>query len=310
LIQGASKNRILAEPLEKRFAIFTPVTTHSAIYIKGVRLNMKDTYSHVPRNKSFFAYLLTIPCIFVVIFFIATQSCCIFEKSKPVNRHAQHITSEVIKPLATAYASVVDVLNKKLHSIGSAVVIDSHANYPATILTAFHVIDDLPSDNITMTSCWSGRLAICEVYECTVVATDRRRDLAILQTKKKLELAIPYVTLAKTLPIKGQTVWSIGNPGSSTRKVTKGVLSDWKINPKDVMIYISDIAIDHGNSGGGLFNSKGELIGITYAAYINRIDIAPDVSLEAGVNHGWALITSLPEIKDFLVEKKQNYLLR
>ena len=74
----------------------------------------------------------------------------------------------------------------------------------------------------------------------------------------------------------GETVYAIGNPDSQSHSVTRGVVSvpyeqitdidaadgSHKLSLFEIRV---DAAINHGNSGGGLFNAKGELIGIVNA---------------------------------------------
>jgi S1-C subfamily serine protease len=58
--------------------------------------------------------------------------------------------------------------------------------------------------------------------------------------------------------VEGERVFTIGNPLTQQKIITTGIVS--KIEPHAI---ISDIRIDHGNSGGPLFNSLGQVIGIT-----------------------------------------------
>lgn len=58
--------------------------------------------------------------------------------------------------------------------------------------------------------------------------------------------------------VEGERVFTIGSPLSQRKIITTGIVS--KVEPRAI---ISDIRIDHGNSGGPLFNSLGQVIGIT-----------------------------------------------
>ena len=67
---------------------------------------------------------------------------------------------------------------------------------------------------------------------------------------------------AETIEV-GQTVFAIGNPLGLERSMSQGVIST-KQRSFDGLTYIqTDAAINPGNSGGPLFNSQGEVVGIT-----------------------------------------------
>ena len=94
------------------------------------------------------------------------------------------------------------------------------------------------------------------IYIAEIVGYDEEKDLALLKIFGEDE-NLNVVSIAKEEPKIGDTVYSIGNPLSTNRTLSKGILST-----KEEDFYISDNTITFGNSGGGLFNNKGELIGV------------------------------------------------
>jgi hypothetical protein len=96
-----------------------------------------------------------------------------------------------------------------------------------------------------------------------LVAEDRDRDVAVLWANlsqcascKTLKLAAPKTDEPAVL--EGERVFAIGSPLSQEKILTSGIVS--KVEKRAI---ISDVNINPGNSGGPLFNSLGEVIGIT-----------------------------------------------
>ena len=96
-----------------------------------------------------------------------------------------------------------------------------------------------------------------------LVAEDRDRDVAVLWANlgqcascKTLKLAAPQADEPAVL--EGERVFAIGSPLSQEKILTSGIVS--KVEKRAI---ISDVNINPGNSGGPLFNSLGEVIGIT-----------------------------------------------
>ena len=97
----------------------------------------------------------------------------------------------------------------------------------------------------------------------TVLAFDPDKDVAVLWANP---LAFPEMITApiaksetgKESVIEGERVFTIGSPLSQRKILTSGMAS--KVEARAI---ISDININHGNSGGPLFNSVGEVVGIT-----------------------------------------------
>jgi hypothetical protein len=92
---------------------------------------------------------------------------------------------------------------------------------------------------------------------------DPEKDIAVIWVDlSAFPRAIP-APLASASPdqptaVEGERVFTIGSPLTQQKIITTGIVS--KVEPHAI---ISDVRIDHGNSGGPLFNSVGEVIGIT-----------------------------------------------
>ncbi len=96
-----------------------------------------------------------------------------------------------------------------------------------------------------------------------LLASSAEKDVAVLWANLESMPDATVATIAKTdgaepAVTEGERVFTIGSPLSQKKIITTGIAS--KIEDKAI---ISDININHGNSGGALFNSIGEVVGIT-----------------------------------------------
>lgn len=147
---------------------------------------------------------------------------------------------------------------------GSGVVI-AEGGY---ILTNYHVIESGTSYQILMPS--------GDKVDATVAGADSSTDLAVLKVSEGADQLTP-VAIGSSENLKvGSTVVAIGNPGGEVlaNTVTQGVVSALErtsvtsSNTSRRINYIQhDASINNGNSGGGLFNYKGELVGINTLKY-------------------------------------------
>ena len=106
-------------------------------------------------------------------------------------------------------------------------------------------------------------------YNAKLIGADERTDLALLKVDGKGH-KFTYVDFAGDEPQVGEWVVAVGNPFGLGGSVTAGIVSargrDIGAGPYDDFIQI-DAPINHGNSGGPAFNTKGEVIGINAAIY-------------------------------------------
>ena len=156
-------------------------------------------------------------------------------------------------------------VDEQTQAEGSGVVI-AEDGY---VLTNYHVIEDGNGYQILMPS--------GEKAQATVAGSDSSLDLAVLQVEEKYRDQLRPVTIGSSNDLLvGSTVIAIGNPGGEilANTVTQGIVSALErsevsgSNTTRNVDYIQhDAAINNGNSGGGLFNYKGELIGINTLKY-------------------------------------------
>ena len=135
---------------------------------------------------------------------------------------------------------------------GSGVII-SEDGY---IVTNNHVIKDATELEVTLNNNKS--------YKAKLIGTDSKMDIALL--KINAEEKLPYSAFADSDQVKvGEWVLAVGNPYNLTSTVTAGIVSAKARNLEDngIQSFIqTDAAVNPGNSGGALVNTRGELIGI------------------------------------------------
>ncbi len=145
---------------------------------------------------------------------------------------------------------------------GSGVII-SDDGY---IITNNHVIcDDSGSnvaENITV------RLTNGEEYKATAIGNDVDSDIAVLKIEAE-GLTFAVAGNSDSLAV-GEEVVVVGNPlGELGGTVTNGIVSaterEMEVNGVTMSLIQSNAAVNPGNSGGGMFNMNGELIGIVNA---------------------------------------------
>jgi serine protease Do len=123
------------------------------------------------------------------------------------------------------------------------------------ILTNAHVVRDAKDVTVKLTD--------RREFQAKVLGSDPKTDVAVL----KIEATnLPVVPLGKSRDLKvGEWVLAIGSPFGFENSVTAGVVSaKGRSLPDDSLVPFiqTDVAVNPGNSGGPLFNARGEVIGI------------------------------------------------
>ncbi len=163
------------------------------------------------------------------------------------------------------------------------------------ILTNYHVI----SGSKTVTVATYDH----ETYDAQIIGYDESNDIAVLKIDAE-NLKPVNLGDSDTLRV-GDSVYAIGNPlGELTFSLTGGIVSALSRNVRTeagttMSLIQTDCAINSGNSGGALFNTRGEVIGITNAKYSSS-----GMSSEAEIdNIGFAIpINSVKRIVTSIIE--------
>lgn len=186
--------------------------------------------------------------------------------------HANGSAGDAKKSLIEVTAAVKDsvveittttVSNRGTISAGAGSGVIIHED--GIIVTNNHVIENC--DNIYV------RLTNGDTYEAALRGTNEDGDIALLKITPQAgkPLTVAKLGYSKALAL-GEEVVAIGNPlGELGGTVTNGIISatEREINVDGVTMTLlqTNAAINSGNSGGGLFNMAGELIGVVNAKY-------------------------------------------
>ncbi|MBQ8002717.1 MAG: trypsin-like peptidase domain-containing protein [Clostridia bacterium] len=177
----------------------------------------------------------------------------------------------IVSTIATASQSVVTIVGNyksdyisadaqnynELYAHGAGVVIKSNG----TILTNAHVVEGI--QNLTVI------FGNGDSYSGSVQYIDKVSDLALVKINKLGLKPMPFAA-ENSLKV-GQTVIAIGTPLSVNHinSASKGIVSGINVNIGQHYLFTqSDVAINGGNSGGPLINTKGELVGINSIKYV------------------------------------------
>lgn len=140
--------------------------------------------------------------------------------------------------------------------VGTGIMVDRDGN----ILTNYHVIEGAQSVTIDLTDGTQAR--------AQVVGTDPGNDLAVIRATLPSDKIKP-VTFGDSDRVRvGEPVFAIGNPFGLVFTVTSGIISGRErersaIDGRPIRnVLQTDAAVNPGNSGGPLFNARGEVVGI------------------------------------------------
>ncbi|TAK66531.1 MAG: Do family serine endopeptidase, partial [Betaproteobacteria bacterium] len=135
--------------------------------------------------------------------------------------------------------------------MGSGFIVSSDG----VILTNAHVIDDATEVTVKLTD--------RREFRAKVIGSDKPSDVAVLKIDAT---GLPTVKLGSSMNEKvGEWVLAIGSPFGFENSVTSGIVSAKSRSLPDgtyIPFIQTDVAVNPGNSGGPLFNMKGEVIGI------------------------------------------------
>ena len=166
---------------------------------------------------------------------------------------------------------------------GSGVII-SEDGY---ILTCAHVVNGATSIQVQLDN--------GDTYDAAIVGQDTTSDVAVI--KVEATGLTPAVIGDSNALAVGETVVAVGNPlGTLSNTVTNGIISalnrEVTVEDNDMTLLQTSASISPGNSGGGLFNANGELIGIVNAksSYSEAEGIGFAIPIDSGMEIAQQLI--------------------
>lgn len=201
--------------------------------------------------------------------------------------------------------------NTPQEASGSGVIITDDGY----IVTNNHVVENADKVEITLND--------NHTYQARIIGTDPSTDLALLKINEK---NLPFIVYGNSDNIKvGEWVLAVGNPFNLTSTVTAGIISAKARNigilPDQYKIESflqTDAAVNPGNSGGALVNTRGELVGInsaiasttgSYTGYsfaipVNLVKKVMDDLVEYGSVQRGFIGVSIRDIDNKLMEDK------
>lgn len=216
------------------------------------------------------------------------------ETDKTSTDSGQNLTSNIVDKSAD---SVVEIETEGIKTgtfasqyvvkgAGSGVIITEDGY----IITNHHVIDGANTVKVTLRD---GETT----YDAQIIGSDKEQDIALLKVDAT---NLKYATFGDSSKLNvGDYVVAIGNPlGSLGGTVTDGIISalarEVTIEGNNMTLLQTNAQISPGNSGGGLFNANGELVGI-----VNAKDSATEVE-------GIGFAIPINSVLDIINELKSN----
>ncbi|MDY7040433.1 MAG: trypsin-like peptidase domain-containing protein [Chloroflexota bacterium] len=216
----------------------------------------------------------------------------------------------VYKRVSPSVVNISVVARNPLNSsLASGFIYDTEGH----IVTNHHVVQD--ADRVWVTFFDDTRM------EAQIVGSDADSDLAIIKVDRSPELLNPVVLGNSDSIEVGQRAIAIGNPFGQEWTMTTGIVSAMgRVFPQESGFSIAEIvqtdaAVNPGNSGGPLLDSRGRVIGVNtfinspvpgsvgvgFAVPINLVKlVAPQLIATGHYDHPWLGITGRPIIQELV----------
>jgi serine protease Do len=197
----------------------------------------------------------------------------------PAPVHSQADEDTNIRVYTLASPAVVSIQSQRGNGSGS--IIDPKG----LVLTNAHVVRGATIVNVTLSD--------KRQFRGVVIANSTNPDLAIIRLEGVTE-NLPTIQIASSSTIQvGQRAFAIGNPfGRFAGTLTTGIVS--RID-RDRKLLQTDAALNPGNSGGPLLNSRAELVGVNTAIFTTN-----------STNSGIGLAIEADTVKQFISSVRQG----
>lgn len=195
----------------------------------------------------------------------------------PATLRAQSTDSlEELAEAASRAVVLIDVETPSGNRQGSGFLVDANGR----ILTNNHVVRDARAARV--------KLASGDVYDVvTVLATDERRDLAVLQVPG---FDLPALPLGNSDSVRiGNHVVLIGSPLGLENTVTTGIVSGRRQEPEGFQLLQISAPASRGSSGGPVLAQSGEVVGIASS----QMQSGQNLNFAVPINYARGLLTHL-----------------
>lgn len=173
-------------------------------------------------------------------------------------------TTEIAKKVGPAVVGITSTVQGQMSIFGTSTTSKAEGSgiilsADGYIVTNNHVVDGATTVMVLLNTGTE--------YEAKLVGKDEQTDLAVIKIEPTEELTVATMGDSNALEV-GERVVAIGNPmgleffGSVTEGIVSGVNRTISIDNRTLNLIQTDAAINSGNSGGALINTKGEVIGI------------------------------------------------
>jgi len=248
--------------------------------------------------------------LFLSILVLCTSSCSRGIQSKGL--YVYPFNTPPVEEVKRAYHASIAILKKGsltgLHYVtAAATILKWEEGKPVVLLSSCHIVDKEDNGQLeaglpTQDEDDDGEKLINFYikFPIKVKACDTSTDLALFESTEPAVADGPSVKVAPINSLIGDFVWHIGSPGGRARTVAPGyIVALLKPLPPRPLCYRSNITIDFGSSGGGIFNTRGELVGVTRSHHLRAFGVPVPFT---------ALHVHTSVIRDFLAKHDSSLL--
>lgn len=178
--------------------------------------------------------------------------------------------STVAGQVMSSAVTVINDTGRKRIVLGGGVIVRARVGLPLQVLTVTHIASSLKPGHGYVTVVYGSiqvNMRVRIAFECD------QRDLALLETTDTWTGPDIAARVADKSPRWGDRVWLVGAPAGEERTLAHGVLSNKVMCARSVgTCYKTDGELYFGSSGGGVFDQKGRLVGITDYVTVEYIE--------------------------------------
>lgn len=176
------------------------------------------------------------------------------------------------------------VLVRTLNGLGSGFIV----NGEGYVVTNFHVIAGEQEISVFLFQRRGAGFERIKLDGARIVSVNPFLDLALLKVDPPPGVALTVLALGDIEEVRsGEPVFALGNPLGLERSVSEGIISTDKRNFGGILYLQTTAAVNPGNSGGPLFNLRGQVVGV--------------INMKAGwMTEGLSFAIPVDDLKGFL----------